>query len=303
MDRIATYAASTLESFQTNIQEHSDHQLLIYSENIATMHQSSYERMEKQIATMEQKLKVHAEQLEALFYQRFDQAMEVGIQEIHECVDDVTEKFNAHADTVIQNIGANAPKVDNSVPRHPRFQNVDPGYAAKIMNFVHSNPYAETPVTTPKPDNQDPNKQTDADIPSSHQDWGEDGPGFQPSPTMQFPHQGWYPGSTTNHHSTSIDGLPMVQLNDFLKRVTIVYPGREQSYTWYLQVKSGAQQYGIYLIAMDQFKKDKSLCPTEFYGITIRPSRYHEMKNSLYQFLAQPVIIPTESAILSTEMH
>ena len=74
----------------------------------------------------------------------------------------------------------------------------------------------------------------------------------------------------------------------------IPYPEREQSYTWYLQLKSNVQQYGIYLRDMEEFHKDTSLCPTEFYCISIQPSRYHDMKTSLFHFLAQTTIISTD---------
>ena len=247
MDRIASYAATTLQTFQTNRHDNTDQQLLSYSENIANMQQSGYERMEQHIAKLEQKLKAQADQLEALFNQRFDQAMEVGIQEIHECVDDVTEKLNAHAKTVIQNINAaGAAKVD-SVPKHPRFHNVDPAYAAKIMNFVPSNPYTDNPVKVPtprEPEHYDaPTTATDERHTDTSDQWGKDGPTYQPTSRLHS-QQPWYPSASSNH--PSIDGMPMVQHNDFMKSVTITYPGREQSYTWYLQIKSAAQQYGIY---------------------------------------------------------
>ena len=45
---------------------------------------------------------------------------------------------------------------------------------------------------------------------------------------------------------------------------------------------------------MDEFQKDKSLCPTAIFSIPITVSRYHTMKTTLYHFLAQRHIIPPE---------
>ena len=87
--------------------------------------------------------------------------------------------------------------------------------------------------------------------------------------------QDWPMGYQNFHHQ---DALPPVYHNEFMIHTKLVYPGREQTYTWYLQLKSNAQQYGIYLCEMDEFKKDKSLCPSEIYGIAIPPPWYHEMK-------------------------
>jgi len=301
MNRIATYATNTLHSFKTDIQDATEQQLLIYSENIATLHQTSYDRMEAKLAQMEQKLKEQAELLETKFYQRFDEAMEVGIQEIHECVDDATDKFNTHVSDVIKDTNTGAPAdAPTAFPRHPKFQNVDPEYAAKVMNFVPtSNPYEEThqnKQVQPNPNNpaasepqQMSNSPTHNNVNAATTQWGKDGPDFQPMPRPPITSH-WYPGQH-NHYQSTTDGLPMVQHNEFLKRVSMVYPGREQSYTWYLQLKSASQQYGIYLIPMESFQKDKSLCPTEIYGIAIQPSRYHDMKNSIYQYLAQTSII------------
>jgi hypothetical protein len=72
------------------------------------------------------------------------------------------------------------------------------------------------------------------------------------------------------------------------------YPGREKSYHWYLKLKSHSQQYGIYLRDMEQFAVDQSLCPTEFYGVIIIPSRYHEMKTPIYHFLSQSTTISAD---------
>jgi BMFP domain-containing protein YqiC len=63
MHNISNYAANAMQSFTTNIQETIDQHLLLCSENIAVMHQSSYDRMEARMAAMEKKLQEQAELL------------------------------------------------------------------------------------------------------------------------------------------------------------------------------------------------------------------------------------------------
>ena len=72
------------------------------------------------------------------------------------------------------------------------------------------------------------------------------------------------------------------------------YPGRETSYIWYLQLKSTICQYGIFLLAMEAFKQYQSLCPRVVSGISIVVARYGSMKSTLYQFLTQRHIIPSD---------
>jgi hypothetical protein len=58
--------------------------------------------------------------------------------------------------------------------------------------------------------------------------------------------------------------------------------GKESSYTWYYTFRSAMQQYGVLLIPVDQFKKDKSLCPRNYYGAKVDPLQYKDMADALY---------------------
>jgi hypothetical protein len=141
-------------------------------------------------------------------------------------------------------------------------------------------------------------KQNDATLDSVHQDstgkaldWTKDGP---TSVATGHPHG----VSTTVKQQPPLfhtpDGLPTVNHDGFLKRVNLPYLGREQSYTWYLQLKSNAQQYGVYLKPTTELKKDMSLCPMTIFGVPISGTRYNDMKCTLYHFLTQKHIIPYE---------
>jgi hypothetical protein len=104
--------------------------------------------------------------------------------------------------------------------------------------------------------------------------------------------------SVTTPRNTYSEGLPAVNNHDFLERVHLSYPGKEQSYIWYLQLRSNAAQYGVYLIATEHFRKNKSLCSTEVTGYAITPARYDSMKCALYHFLAQRTTISPDQSNL-----
>mmetsp|Transcript_10383 Transcript_10383/g.14954 ORF Transcript_10383/g.14954 Transcript_10383/m.14954 type:complete len:1057 (-) Transcript_10383:6976-10146(-) len=306
MSNISRYATNAMQSFTINIQENVDRQLLLYSENIAVMHQSSYDRMEARIAVLEQKLKEQAELLETTFYQRFDEAMEVGIQDINDNVDDAVDKFNQHVDEATERFNKCAQPVQQETAAAVGTNttssrwNVDPAYRQQLENLIPTQPLStdqqptmtsqQTQVQSNPEHTTDPSIQNRVD---TQTEWGMDGPPFQPAKRLPQ-QQGWHQGYQNYHQQSNPDGLPMVQSTEFLKRVKLPYPGRDQSYTWYLQLKSNAQQYGVYLCDLEEFKKDKSLCPTELYGIPVIASRYHDMKTALYHFLAQPTIISND---------
>jgi len=76
--------------------------------------------------------------------------------------------------------------------------------------------------------------------------------------------------------------------------VKVPYTGKESSYTWYHTLRSATYQYGVLLIQIEQFKKDKSLCPRQYYGTTIDATRYRKMADALYQLLALIDTTPME---------
>jgi hypothetical protein len=88
--------------------------------------------------------------------------------------------------------------------------------------------------------------------------------------------------------------LPMLQAHKLVHHVKIPYPGKELTYTWYHTFRSAVKQYGILLIPVEEFKKDKSLCPRNYYGTKVDAQRYKEMADALYQLLILTDTIPTE---------
>jgi hypothetical protein len=160
-----------MQSFKNQIHVEVDDHLLIHRENLATMHQESYDKFSVAMAKMEQRLQEQAEVMETQFYQRYDQAMEAAIQEIHDCADDATDKFNMHLTVTMDFASAVPPSNATTSSRW----NVDPVYRQNLEKLTSKVPFADQPTTHPedtKQESTDPNLSTT---------WGKDGPGFQPT--------------------------------------------------------------------------------------------------------------------------
>ena len=82
-----TQLTDAIAKFQRQTQDH---------ERKLQEQERQFQQLQRLAGEMELKLKKQAKDMETVFYQRCDQAMEVAIQEIHDCVDDATDKFNAH---------------------------------------------------------------------------------------------------------------------------------------------------------------------------------------------------------------
>jgi hypothetical protein len=88
--------------------------------------------------------------------------------------------------------------------------------------------------------------------------------------------------------------IPALLPYKLVTNVRVPYMGKESSCTWYYTFRSAVQQYRVLLIPVDQFKKDKSLCPRNYYGTKVDPLRYKDMADALYQLLQLPDTIPME---------
>jgi len=221
------------------------------------------------IATAVQSIIRDAEQL---FKKRLDAAMETALQELFTTADDATEHMNQQAESLLRNMEVKRPTGSDSWKHAP----VKP---SKLFPNVDVGKFVTTPVASTKATLNNKNTEPIA----TELEWGKDGP-----ESAQAHNESSIP------HHVQFNSLPPVCHTDMLKRVHLPYPGREQSYLWYLQLKSNGQQYGVYLISTEQFKKNKSLCPTEIYGVKVDVTRYNEMKCTLYHFLAQRTIITVE---------
>jgi len=281
---LSEFALTKLEKFQRDIIAITDKKLSTQQGALTDMnraHQNAihahFQRAEQEltdrfndaIATAVQYTIRDAEQA---FKTRLDAAMDTALQELLTTADYATEHVNQQAESLLRKMEAKRTTGPDSWKHAP----VKP---SKLFPNVDMTKFGPTPIisTNETLDNKN-TVLTDTEI-----EWGKDGPeSAQASNEPSIPHH------------VQFNSLPPVCHTDMLKRVHLPYPGREQSYLWYLQLKSNGQQYGVYLINTEQFKKNKSLYPTEVYGIKIDVMRYNEMKCTLYHFLAQRTIITLE---------
>jgi flagellar motility protein MotE (MotC chaperone) len=187
MTRISDYASTTIQNFQSQIQKAVDNHLAIHSETIATMQQNSYSRLSEAMAKMERRLQEQeqkyqnlckqAEEMEHLFYQKYEQAMEEAIQEIYDCADDATEKFNEHVATAMESPPPAQPAPEPGLPHVASRWNIDPEYRRKLQNF--------TPKTYQDPQEVKTNNASETHNNDVTPEWDKEGPGFQPMPRMR----------------------------------------------------------------------------------------------------------------------
>jgi len=267
------YASETFSTFKTNINEYTEKLMATQRTKLMEMHKANHDKIQNDFREAEDAFKT-----------RLNDAIERALQEILTTADDATENINAQADHLCQqfqskhlNHGSTTSTSSQSwryaEPKPSKlFPNVDP---SKFSSRNHDT----KPFVSPMGHHADHEFMKATDVPNDD---------FVPPPMKsQFPH-------LTTAADEDLFSLQPVNHHDMMKRVQLPYPGREQSYIWYLQLKSNACQYGVYLIATEDFQKDKSLCPTEMYGIKINISRYNMMKTVLYHFLAQRTIISLE---------
>jgi hypothetical protein len=281
---LTEFASTTLRTFQGDITDFTEKHLTIQRGKIIDMHRANQDTIQVKFTEAQQELSsrlnaVIANAVESTirtaeqeFKSRLDQAIETAIQELLSTADDATDHMNQQAEYLLREMvpslseGAKSwktaqPKPSKLFPQVDVSQICPPKAAHSAENFDIKN--------------SDP---IDVAI-----EWGKDGPVTgNLSEAVPIPTQ------------VQFRSLPPVCHTDMLKRVHLPYPGRDQSYLWYLQLKSNGTQYGIYLINTESFKKDKSLCPTEVYGIKIDATHYNDMKCTLYHFLAQRSIITME---------
>jgi len=232
------------------------------------MHKANADKIHYDITTAEKQ-----------FAERLEKAIEQAVQVILDTADDATDTINQQAQIMIEEV-----KQASTVVKQPHwrdhvkpsklFPNVDLTKFQSSDTSMPSKTADYTKLHDTSSDNNDIATATDVDV-----GWDKNGP-------MPDPHQSSGPSTSAT--------LIYVNNHDLMKRAHIPYLGHEQSYVWYLQLRSTAHQYGVYLIPMESFQKNKSLCPRMVNGIRIDNERYSDMKAALYHFLAQRSIIPSE---------
>ena len=262
---LSEYAATTFATFQSNLQDYADKFLTLQCNKIKEMHHANH-----------QKINHDFKEAEEAFQARIEAAIERAVQEILSIADDATDNINEQAQHLLQQLH----EEQNQAPciqGDKSCKNADPKPSKLFPNVNVSHFASVNPTNQPRaPKSNDIGRHCEEHASYVPIHWDKNGPKLNVLSTPGAPNP---------------EGLPPVNNHDFLKRVHLPYPGKEQSYIWYLQLRSNAQQYGIYLIPTEQFEENKSLCPTEVSGYAISVARYDSMKCSLYHFLAQRSII------------
>ena len=250
-DSLSEFASSTLDKFQRDITAITDKNLSTQQGALTDMNRAHQDAIQAHSQRAEQELTDHfndaiatavqstIRDAEQVFKTRLDAAMETALQELLTTADDATEHMNQQAESLLRNMEAKRTTGPDSWKHAP----VKP---SKLFPNVDMTKFGPTPIISTNETSDNKNTiLTDTEI-----EWGKDGPeSAQASNEPSIPHH------------VQFNSLPPVCHTDMLKRVHLPYPGREQSYLWYLQLKSNGQQYGVYLINTEQFKKNKSLCP------------------------------------------
>jgi len=113
-------------------------------------------------------------------------------------------------------------------------------------------------------------------------------------PFRRSPTQNGYDVSvpTTVHAGRHI--LPVVNHDQALKRTKIQFTGLGDVFVFYSQLMNAMEQFGIYLIPLNQVKYQCSLCPTAVNGLRIDEHRRMLMGSTLYQKLQNTDVVPME---------
>jgi hypothetical protein len=263
------FATDTFTKFKTNLSEYSDRLMNDQRSKLIDMHQANHTKIQHDFR-----------EAEDAFNLRLEQAIERAIQEILTTADDATDNINAQAESMCQYMTSTHDTHGTDQPPPSTSWRYSEPKPSKLFPNVDTSKFTAESRASPK---VFPDADANADDAELDDDFGP------------FPTKGTFPQPEQPLNAVAEDSFSLQPVNhhDMLKRVQLPYPGREQSYIWYLQLKSNSCQYGVYLLAIEDFKKDKSLCPIEVYGIRISLTRYNMMKTVLYHFLAQRTIITT----------
>jgi hypothetical protein len=88
--------------------------------------------------------------------------------------------------------------------------------------------------------------------------------------------------------------LPVLNQDAAIKRAKIQYTGLGDMFVFYTQMLNALEQFGIFLVPLNQVKHNTSLCPLYHNNIAITEQRYQSMSKTLYQKLQNPDVIPME---------
>jgi hypothetical protein len=97
-----------------------------------------------------------------------------------------------------------------------------------------------------------------------------------------------------DNQSNSVHGLPPINHDAAITRVKIQYTGIGDMFFFYNQLLNALEQFGVFLIPLNNVKYNTSLCPTTYQSYIVTAQCYDSMLKALYQKLQSPDVIPME---------
>jgi len=264
-NQLQLHANNTIMAFQIQLKEIMDHSIQTVKSKIGTL-----------LSTIDGDILKRHERFKDDLTEAMDDAIDQAQREVYQAGDEAIRQLRQ---TNMADI--NPSPTEPSVPRHPSFQHVDPEYAAKLMNFVPSNPYAQPASNQPTPT-------TSINVPTEQ--------GSQPATqntNRPVPFPNAYSGLLP-YQQIGADGLPIIQQDSIMKRTSVVFNGFGDLMVFYNQLLNGIEPYGVYLIPLAEAKINQSLCPESYNGIPITPACRKTMGGALYQKLQDHNVIPLE---------
>jgi hypothetical protein len=254
---ITDHANHIVDHLNTTIKNTMDHHTDSFRSRLQNITQTN-------INTLETKMQNYEKTLDT----RIENALERTIQELTETTDATIQHITqAHMPSASSIGNTSTTKIRSTL-----FPNADPSLYESAP--VRHNPYA---TADPTQGNQYIHQSPQEPQPESSDDeWGRFGP--------------------TESESQIYEACPLPTLYSYklVNQVKVPYSGRESSYTGYYTFRSAVLQYGILLIPVEEFEKDKSLCPKKYYGTKVEALRYRDMATALYQLLNLSDTIPHE---------
>ncbi len=272
-------AVQRTTQFTSDLTTTIEHHTNLFQTNLTHITSTATQQIDLKIKEINHHLNTKIQEFHQHLETLINDEVETAIQEIHDATDKATQTFTDNEKSI--KVPPNQEKPAYSTKHHSAlFPNVDPELYADTKQPARRNPFQlNDDVQT----NMVPSQHTVTD--TSEDEWGRFGPNQK---TLEI----------EDHRP-----LPALHSYKLVNHIRVPYTGRDSSYTWYYTFRIAVQQYGILLIPIEQFKKDRSLCPRKYYGTKIDALRYKDMADALYQLLALTDTVSMEHTEVCNIIH
>jgi hypothetical protein len=99
---------------------------------------------------------------------------------------------------------------------------------------------------------------------------------------------------SVNVHLPHKPEIPTLNHDQAIKRAKIQFTGLGDIFVFYNQLMNGMEQFGIFLIPLNNVSYQIDFCPPHYHNIPITPYQRTQMASTLYQKLQDTDVIPME---------